>query len=46
MVLCGGSGTRLWPRSRKVKPKPFIPLVGDSTLFTATVARCSKDDGF
>lgn len=46
VVLCGGSGTRLWPRSRKVKPKPFIPLVGDSTLFTATVARCSKDDGF
>ena len=25
VVLCGGSGTRLWPRSRKTKPKPFLP---------------------
>ena len=29
VVLCGGSGTRLWPRSRKTKPKPFLPLVGE-----------------
>ncbi len=41
VVLCGGSGTRLWPRSRAVAPKPFLPLVGDSTLFEATVARAS-----
>ena len=40
VILCGGSGTRLWPRSRKVKPKPFLPLVGDQTLFEATLARC------
>ncbi|MDE2435165.1 MAG: mannose-1-phosphate guanylyltransferase [Sphingomonadales bacterium] len=40
VILCGGSGTRLWPRSRATKPKPFLPLVGDSTLFEATVARC------
>ena len=46
VVLCGGSGTRLWPRSRKVKPKPFLPLVGDSTLFEATVRRCDKQAGF
>lgn len=39
VILCGGSGTRLWPRSRAVKPKPFIPLVGDSTLFRATIDR-------
>ena len=33
LILCGGSGTRLWPRSRKVTPKPFLPLVGKTTLF-------------
>jgi mannose-1-phosphate guanylyltransferase len=46
VVLCGGSGTRLWPRSRKVKPKPFLPLVGDTTLFEATVLRCPAEAGF
>lgn len=39
VILCGGSGTRLWPRSRKAKPKPFLPLVGETTLFEQTVAR-------
>ena len=39
VILCGGSGTRLWPVSRKAMPKPFLPLVGDSTLFEATLAR-------
>ncbi|NLR73268.1 mannose-1-phosphate guanylyltransferase [Novosphingobium sp. ERN07] len=46
VVLCGGSGTRLWPRSRKQKPKPFLPLVGETTLFSATVLRCPRKDGF
>lgn len=46
VVLCGGNGTRLWPRSRKQKPKPFLPLVGDSTLFAATVLRCEREAGF
>src|SRR5688572_30653740 len=41
VVLCGGSGTRLWPRSRKDAPKPFLPLVGEETLFEATLARCA-----
>ncbi|MGB3796735.1 MAG: mannose-1-phosphate guanylyltransferase [Alteraurantiacibacter sp.] len=41
MVMCGGSGTRLWPRSRKMKQKPFLPLLGDSTLFQATLERCA-----
>lgn len=40
VVLCGGSGTRLWPRSRKSCPKPFLPLVGERTLFEATLDRC------
>jgi mannose-1-phosphate guanylyltransferase/mannose-1-phosphate guanylyltransferase/mannose-6-phosphate isomerase len=46
VILCGGSGTRLWPKSRKAKPKPFIPLVGDTTLFEQTVARCGDADRF
>lgn len=41
VILCGGSGTRLWPRSRAVFPKPFLPLVGEATLFEATVARAA-----
>jgi len=41
VVLCGGSGTRLWPRSRKQAPKPFLPLVEERTLFEATLARCA-----
>jgi mannose-1-phosphate guanylyltransferase len=36
----------LWPRSRATKPKPFLPLLGDSTLFEATLGRCAPDDGF
>lgn len=46
VVLCGGSGTRLWPRSRKQMPKPFLPLIGNTTLFTATVLRCEPGAGF
>lgn len=46
VILCGGSGTRLWPRSRATRPKPFLPLVGDSTLFEATLERCSLEDVF
>src|ERR1700747_1817703 len=41
VILCGGNGTRLWPRSRAVKPKPFLPLVGDKTLFEETLARAA-----
>lgn len=46
VILCGGSGTRLWPRSRATKPKPFLPLIGDATLFEATLGRCSAEAGF
>lgn len=46
VILCGGSGTRLWPRSRATKPKPFLPLVGDSTLFEATLGRCGNPAQF
>ena len=43
VILCGGSGTRLWPLSRPARPKPFLPLLGEETLFEATVARCSGE---
>ena len=46
VILCGGSGTRLWPRSRAIKPKPFLPLVGDCTLFEAALRRCPASKGF
>ncbi len=44
VLLCGGSGTRLWPLSRKSYPKQFVPLVGDTTLFQATASRLSGPD--
>ena len=39
VILSGGSGTRLWPLSRKNLPKQFLPLAGDATLFQQTVTR-------
>ena len=41
VLLCGGSGTRLWPLSRKSYPKQFVPLTGDETLFQAAARRLS-----
>lgn len=46
VILCGGSGTRLWPVSRTVKPKPFLPLVGEVTLFEEALNRVVDDDRF
>jgi mannose-1-phosphate guanylyltransferase len=46
VILCGGSGTRLWPRSRKAMPKPFLPLVGERTLFQATIDRADDPEHF
>jgi mannose-1-phosphate guanylyltransferase/mannose-1-phosphate guanylyltransferase/mannose-6-phosphate isomerase len=46
VILCGGSGTRLWPRSRAAKPKPFLPLVGDRTLFEQALLRCGEKAHF
>ncbi len=39
MILCGGSGTRLWPLSRRLHPKQFLSLTGERTLLQDTVAR-------
>ncbi|PSL17623.1 mannose-1-phosphate guanylyltransferase/mannose-6-phosphate isomerase [Shimia abyssi] len=44
VLLCGGSGTRLWPLSRKSYPKQFMPLVGETTLFQAAAQRLSGPD--
>jgi mannose-1-phosphate guanylyltransferase len=39
VILCGGSGTRLWPISRTLFPKQFCQLFGDKSLFQKTVER-------
>ncbi len=39
VLLCGGSGTRLWPLSREAYPKQFLPLAGDVSLLQATCLR-------
>ncbi len=41
LLLCGGSGTRLWPLSRKSYPKQFTRLTGDESLFQASARRLS-----
>jgi mannose-1-phosphate guanylyltransferase/mannose-1-phosphate guanylyltransferase/mannose-6-phosphate isomerase len=46
VILCGGSGTRLWPVSRTALPKPFLPLVSDETLFEQAVRRVAGDNRF
>ena len=39
VILSGGSGTRLWPMSRRGVPKQFLPLVGDNTMLLDTALR-------
>lgn len=46
VILCGGSGTRLWPRSRKHRPKPFLPLLGERTLFQQSLDRAGDPARF
>ena len=41
VLMAGGSGTRLWPVSRKAFPKQFAALIGDETLFQASARRLS-----
>ncbi|MBN9889818.1 mannose-1-phosphate guanylyltransferase/mannose-6-phosphate isomerase [Salipiger abyssi] len=45
ILLCGGSGTRLWPLSRKSYPKQFADVIGDESLFQAS-ARRFTGEGF
>ena len=41
IILSGGSGSRLWPLSRKLYPKQFLALTGEQTLFQQTLQRLS-----
>ena len=43
IILCGGSGTRLWPASRQAFPKQFAPLFGRESLYQATLKRLSGE---
>ena len=42
VILCGGSGTRLWPLSRELYPKQLLSLVGEQSLLQNTLARCDS----
>ncbi|CAM3725265.1 mannose-1-phosphate guanylyltransferase [Litorimonas haliclonae] len=39
VILCGGSGSRLWPISHDMKPKQFLTLLGEHSMLQQTVAR-------
>src|SRR3982075_4373378 len=41
LIMCGGAGTRLWPASREVRPKQFLPLFGARSTFQDTLKRVS-----
>jgi mannose-1-phosphate guanylyltransferase / mannose-6-phosphate isomerase len=45
VILCGGSGTRLWPLSRKSFPKQFVPLIGQKSLLQLTLERVAQING-
>ncbi len=42
IIMAGGSGTRLWPLSRSLYPKQFLPLLGASTMLQATINRLNQ----
>ncbi|MBV9287864.1 MAG: mannose-1-phosphate guanylyltransferase/mannose-6-phosphate isomerase [Hyphomicrobiales bacterium] len=46
VILCGGSGTRVWPESRESLPKQFIPLIGDRSTFQSIVSVVSDREVF
>jgi mannose-1-phosphate guanylyltransferase len=39
LIMAGGSGTRFWPRSRKIRPKQLLQIVGEESLLSATINR-------
>src|SRR5215469_2632730 len=46
LIMCGGAGTRLWPASREVRPKQFLPLFGTRSTFQDTLLRVSDAGPF
>jgi mannose-1-phosphate guanylyltransferase len=46
VILSGGSGTRLWPLSVEARPKQFLALASDQTMFADTLARTQDADRF
>jgi mannose-1-phosphate guanylyltransferase/mannose-6-phosphate isomerase len=44
VIMSGGSGTRLWPLSRRARPKQFLDLASERTLFQDTVLRLCDDE--
>ena len=46
LIMCGGAGTRLWPASREVRPKQFLPLFGTRSTFQDTLLRVSDETLF
>lgn len=42
VIMCGGSGSRFWPKSRKMYPKQFLNTVGEKTMIQLTMDRISK----
>ena len=46
LIMCGGAGTRLWPASREVRPKQFLPLFGARSTFQDTLLRVSDESLF
>jgi mannose-1-phosphate guanylyltransferase/mannose-6-phosphate isomerase len=46
VIMCGGSGTRMWPESRESLPKQFIPLFGDRSTFQDTALMLADEEVF
>ncbi len=46
VILCGGTGTRLWPLSRSLYPKQLLPLAAERTMLQETVARVADPERF
>lgn len=46
VIMCGGSGTRMWPESRETLPKQFIALFGERSTFQNTVLQLADSEVF
>ena len=46
VIMCGGTGTRLWPVSRESMPKQFVPIVGSTSTFQQVLARVNGAELF